>query len=89
MSSFQLKRDCGVYTALLTPGLFLSLREASQRTGVSHIHIRDIEGGRSIPSFDMTVKMLESFKRRGSCKSLEKGPSVILSLSKNYGKANS
>jgi SOS-response transcriptional repressor LexA len=39
----------------------LSLREASQRTGVSHTHIRDIEGGRSVPSFDMVMRLLDAY----------------------------
>lgn len=39
----------------------LSLREASQRTGVSHTHIRDIEGGRSVPSFDMVMGFLDAY----------------------------
>ncbi len=40
-------------------GLFL--REASQRTGVSHTHIRDIEGGRSVPSFDMVIGFPDAY----------------------------
>ncbi|GBE40241.1 putative HTH-type transcriptional regulator [bacterium BMS3Bbin09] len=39
----------------------LSLREASKRTGVSHTHIRDIEGERSVPSFDMVMKLLDAY----------------------------
>ena len=31
----------------------LSLRDASNLTGVSHTHIRDIEDSRSVPSFEM------------------------------------
>jgi len=34
----------------------LSLRDASRLSGVSHTHIRDIEEGRSIPSFEMVKK---------------------------------
>ena len=36
----------------------LSLRDASRLSGVSHTHIRDIEDGRSIPSFEMVMRFL-------------------------------
>jgi SOS-response transcriptional repressor LexA len=39
----------------------LSLRDASRLSGVSHTHIRDIEGGRSIPSFEMVMKFLKAY----------------------------
>ncbi len=39
----------------------LSLREASRLSGVSHTHIRDIEDGRSIPSFAMVMKFLKAY----------------------------
>jgi transcriptional regulator with XRE-family HTH domain len=39
----------------------LSLRDASKLSGVSHTHIRDIENGRSIPSFEMALKFLEVY----------------------------
>ena len=39
----------------------LSLREASKRSGVSHTHIRDIEDGRSIPSFTMVMRFLKAY----------------------------
>jgi len=39
----------------------LSLREASKLSGVSHTHIRDIEDGRSIPSFEMVMKFLKAY----------------------------
>ncbi|MBI5307745.1 MAG: helix-turn-helix transcriptional regulator, partial [Planctomycetes bacterium] len=42
-------------------GLGLSLREASKLSGVSHTHIRDIEGGRSVPSFEMVMKFLRAY----------------------------
>jgi len=42
-------------------GLGLSLREASKLSGVSHTHIRDIEDGRSIPSFEMVMKFLRAY----------------------------
>ncbi len=35
------------------------------------------------------IGIFGSYIRGASCKSLKKGPSVILSLSKNYGKSNS
>jgi len=41
--------------------LGLSLREASKLSGVSHTHIRDIEDGRSIPSFEMVMKFLRAY----------------------------
>jgi transcriptional regulator with XRE-family HTH domain len=37
----------------------LSLRAASKLSGISHTHIRDIEDGRSIPSFEMVMKFLK------------------------------
>jgi SOS-response transcriptional repressor LexA len=39
----------------------LSLRDASRLSGVSHTHIRDIEDGRSIPSFEMVMKFLKAY----------------------------
>jgi transcriptional regulator with XRE-family HTH domain len=39
----------------------LPLRDASKRSGVSHTHIRDIENGRSVPSFDMVMKFLKGY----------------------------
>ncbi len=39
----------------------LSLRDASKLSGVSHTHIRDIEDGRSIPSFEMVMKFLNAY----------------------------
>lgn len=39
----------------------LSLRNASRVSGVSHTHIRDIEDGRSIPSFEMVMKFLKAY----------------------------
>jgi len=39
----------------------LSLRDASKLSGVSHTHIRDIEDGRSIPSFEMVMKFLKAY----------------------------
>ncbi|NOG86068.1 MAG: helix-turn-helix domain-containing protein [Planctomycetes bacterium] len=39
----------------------LSLREASRLSGVSHTHIRDIEDGRSIPSFAMVMRFLKAY----------------------------
>jgi len=39
----------------------LSLRDASKLSGVSHTHIRDIEDGRSTPSFEMVMKFLKAY----------------------------
>ena len=39
----------------------LSLREASKLSGVSHTHIRDIENGRSVPSFEMVITFLRAY----------------------------
>ena len=39
----------------------MSLREASKLSGVSHTHIRDIEDGRSVPSFEMVMKFLSAY----------------------------
>jgi SOS-response transcriptional repressor LexA len=39
----------------------LSLRDASRLSGVSHTHTRDIEDGRSIPSFEMVMKFLKAY----------------------------
>jgi len=39
----------------------LSLRDASKLSGVSHTHIRDIEDGRSIPSFEMVMRFLKAY----------------------------
>jgi len=37
------------------------LRDASKLSGVSHAHIRDIEDGRSIPSFEMVMRFLKAY----------------------------
>ncbi len=39
----------------------MSLRDASKISRVSHAHIRDIEDGRSIPSFEMVMKLLKAY----------------------------
>ena len=39
----------------------LSLRDASKLSGISHTHIRDIEDGRSIPSFEMVMRFLKAY----------------------------
>ncbi len=39
----------------------LSLRDASNLTGVSHTHIRDIEDSRSVPSFEMVKENVEKY----------------------------
>jgi len=39
----------------------VSLRDASKLSGVSHTHIRDIEDGRSIPSFEMVMRFLKAY----------------------------
>jgi SOS-response transcriptional repressor LexA len=39
----------------------LSLRDASKLSGISHTHIRDIEQGRSTPSFEMVMKFLKAY----------------------------
>ena len=39
----------------------LSLRDASRLSGISHTHIRDIEDGRSIPSFEMVMRFLKAY----------------------------
>jgi transcriptional regulator with XRE-family HTH domain len=39
----------------------LSLRGASRFSGVSHMHIRDIEDVRSIPSFEMVMRFLKAY----------------------------
>lgn len=40
----------------------LSLRQASRLSGVSHTHIRDIEQGSSVPSFEMVMGFLETYR---------------------------
>ena len=40
----------------------LSLRQASQLSSVSHTHIRDIENGSSVPSFEMVMGFLETYR---------------------------
>jgi len=39
----------------------LSLRDASRLSGISHTHIRDIEDGRSTPSFEMVMRFLKAY----------------------------
>jgi len=39
----------------------LSLRDASRLSGISHTHIRDIEDGRSTPSFQMVMRFLKTY----------------------------
>ena len=39
----------------------LSIRDASRLSGVSHTHIRDIEDGRSTPSFQMVMRFLKAY----------------------------
>ncbi|WP_295103221.1 LexA family transcriptional regulator [uncultured Candidatus Kuenenia sp.] len=39
----------------------MSLREASKLSGVSNTHIRDIEDGRSVPSFEMVMNFLSAY----------------------------
>ena len=39
----------------------MSLREAAKTTGISHVHIRDIEEGAKSPSFDKVMKLLQAY----------------------------
>ncbi len=40
----------------------LSLRDASNLSGISHTHIKDIEDSSSIPSFEMVMKFLKAYR---------------------------
>ena len=39
----------------------MSLRSAAKDSGISHVHIRDIEEGRKSPSFDKVMKLLRAY----------------------------
>ncbi len=39
----------------------MSLRGAAKTSGISHVHIRDIEEGRKSPSFDKVMKLLRAY----------------------------
>ena len=39
----------------------MSLRSAAKASGISHVHIRDIEEGRKSPSFDKVMKLLNAY----------------------------
>jgi SOS-response transcriptional repressor LexA len=39
----------------------MSLREVAKTTGISHVHIRDIEEGAKSPSFDKVMKLLQAY----------------------------
>jgi SOS-response transcriptional repressor LexA len=39
----------------------MSLREASKSTGISHVHIRDIESGKSMPTFDKVMELIRAY----------------------------
>src|SRR3990167_142777 len=54
-------KKIGAFMKEKREGLGLSLREASKLSGVSHTHIRDIEDGRSAPSFEMVMKFLSAY----------------------------
>src|SRR4030067_3674318 len=54
-------KNMGAFMKGKREGLGLSLREASKLSGVSHTHIRDIEAGRSVPSFEMVMKFLSAY----------------------------
>ena len=72
-------KNMGAFMKEKREGLGLSLREASKLSGVSHTHIRDIEDGRSVPSFEMVMKFLRAYgvaiavflERRDICRLME------------------
>lgn len=39
----------------------LSLKDASRLSVISHTHIRDIEDGRSTPSFEIVMRFLKAY----------------------------
>jgi SOS-response transcriptional repressor LexA len=39
----------------------MSLRSAAKASGISHVHIRDIEEGSKSPSFDKVMKLLDAY----------------------------
>ena len=54
-------RKLGAFMKEKRAAMGLSLRDASRLSGVSHTHIRDIEEGRSTPSFEMVMKFLKAY----------------------------
>ena len=42
-------------------GLGLSLREAAKLAGISHVHVKDIEGDKIKPSFEKVIKLLKAY----------------------------
>jgi len=54
-------RKLGKFMKEKREAMGLSLRDASKLSGVSHTHIRDIEDGRSIPSFEMVMRFLKAY----------------------------
>ncbi|MFO0794643.1 MAG: helix-turn-helix transcriptional regulator [Candidatus Brocadiaceae bacterium] len=55
-------KNMGSFLKQKREGLGLSLREASKFSVVSHTHIRDIEDGRSVPSFEMVKEFLWAYE---------------------------
>lgn len=63
-------KKLGIFMKEKRKAIGLSLRDASNLTGVSHTHIRDIEDSRSVPSFEMvkegySMKLCFLKKREG------------------------
>jgi len=54
-------KKLGMFMKEKREAMGLSLRDASRLSGVSHTHIRDIEEGRSIPSFEMVMRFLKAY----------------------------
>jgi transcriptional regulator with XRE-family HTH domain len=54
-------RKLGEFMKESREAMDLSLRDASKLSGISHTHIRDIEDGRSTPSFEMVMKFLKAY----------------------------
>jgi transcriptional regulator with XRE-family HTH domain len=54
-------KKLGIFMKEKRKAIGLSLRDASNLTGVSHTHIRDIEDSRSVPSFEMVKENVEKY----------------------------
>jgi SOS-response transcriptional repressor LexA len=39
----------------------MSFRDAAKATGISHVHVKDIEDGKTMPTFDKVMKLLKAY----------------------------
>lgn len=54
-------KKIGQYLKEKREGREMSFRDAAKATGISHVHVKDIEDGKTMPTFDKVMKILKTY----------------------------